>query len=61
MISSRFDQSEKPLNLSMREIVQVINVYMELMKERETREPDKFLKCHFFNTFFYNKVLIIAS
>jgi sentrin-specific protease 1 len=35
---------------------EVINVYMELMKERETREPDKFLKCHFFNTFFYNKL-----
>lgn len=37
---------------------QVINVYMDLLKERETREPDRFLKCHFFNTFFYNKVTL---
>lgn len=36
--------------------LQVINVYMELLKERELREPKKVLKCHFFNTFFYNKV-----
>ncbi|KAM7278343.1 hypothetical protein ACFE04_005477 [Oxalis oulophora] len=35
---------------------EVINVYLELLKERERREPKKFLKCHFFNTFFYNKV-----
>jgi hypothetical protein len=35
---------------------QVINLYMELLKERERREPKKFLKCHFFNTFFYKKV-----
>lgn len=35
---------------------EVINVYMELLKERELREPEKFLKCHFFNTFFYNKL-----
>ncbi|CAM6088342.1 unnamed protein product [Calypogeia fissa] len=35
---------------------EVINVYMELLKEREVREPDRFLKCHFFNTFFYNKL-----
>ncbi|RVX21983.1 Ubiquitin-like-specific protease ESD4 [Vitis vinifera] len=34
----------------------VINVYLELLKEREKREPKKFLKCHFFNTFFYKKV-----
>jgi hypothetical protein len=38
-------------------LVQVINVYMQLLKDRENRNPDKFLKCHFFNTFFYNKVL----
>lgn len=36
--------------------MQVINLYMELLKEREVQEPKKFLKCHFFNTFFYNKV-----
>lgn len=35
---------------------EVINVYMQLLKERENRNPDKFLKCHFFNTFFYNKL-----
>lgn len=35
---------------------EVINVYLELLKERETREPKKFLKCHFFNTFFYKKL-----
>lgn len=35
---------------------EVINVYMQLMKERESRNPDKFLRCHFFNTFFYNKL-----
>ncbi|KAG0606046.1 hypothetical protein M758_9G109100 [Ceratodon purpureus] len=35
---------------------EVINVYMELLKERELRNPEKFLKCHFFNTFFYNKL-----
>ena len=31
-------------------------MYLELLKERELREPNKFLKCHFFNTFFYKKV-----
>ncbi|KAI3756190.1 hypothetical protein L1987_56006 [Smallanthus sonchifolius] len=36
---------------------EVINVYLELLKERETREPKKFLKCHFFNTFFYKKLI----
>lgn len=36
---------------------EVINVYFELLKEREKREPKKFLKCHFFNTFFYKKLL----
>lgn len=41
--------------------MQVINVYMQLLKEREVREPDKFLKCHFFNTFFYNKVCVTQS
>ncbi|CAN1281038.1 Ubiquitin-like-specific protease ESD4 [Linum perenne] len=35
---------------------EVINVYLELLKEREKREPKKFLKCHFCNTFFYKKV-----
>ncbi|XP_002970173.2 ubiquitin-like-specific protease ESD4 [Selaginella moellendorffii] len=35
---------------------EVINLYMELLKEREIREPKKFLRCHFFNTFFYNKL-----
>ncbi|XP_059067122.1 putative ubiquitin-like-specific protease 1B [Cryptomeria japonica] len=34
----------------------VINLYLELLKEREKREPTKFLKCHFFNTFFYVKL-----
>lgn len=36
---------------------EVINVYLELLKERENREPKKFLKCHFFNTFFYKKLV----
>ncbi|KAJ4956117.1 hypothetical protein NE237_012900 [Protea cynaroides] len=36
---------------------EVINVYLELLKEREKREPTKFLKCHFFNTFFYKKLI----
>ncbi|XP_050219371.1 ubiquitin-like-specific protease ESD4 [Mercurialis annua] len=36
---------------------EVINVYLELLKEREMREPQRFLKCHFFNTFFYKKLL----
>ena len=31
-------------------------MYLELLKEREKREPQNFLKCHFFNTFFYKKV-----
>ncbi|XP_006650065.1 putative ubiquitin-like-specific protease 1B [Oryza brachyantha] len=35
---------------------EVINLYLELLKERETREPKRFLKCHFFNTFFYKKL-----
>ncbi|KAG8636567.1 ubiquitin-like-specific protease ESD4 isoform X2 [Manihot esculenta] len=35
---------------------EVINVYLELLKEREKREPQKFLTCHFFNTFFYKKL-----
>ncbi|XP_022760577.1 ubiquitin-like-specific protease ESD4 isoform X2 [Durio zibethinus] len=36
---------------------EVINLYLELLKERENREPNKFLKCHFFNTFFYKKLV----
>jgi Ulp1 family protease len=36
--------------------LQVINLYIELLKERAEREPARFLKCHFFNTFFYKKV-----
>ncbi|KAL1548454.1 Ulp1 peptidase [Salvia divinorum] len=35
---------------------EVINVYLGLLKEREKRAPEKFLKCHFFNTFFYKKL-----
>ncbi|XP_020221685.1 ubiquitin-like-specific protease ESD4 isoform X1 [Cajanus cajan] len=35
----------------------VVNLYMALLKEREQREPQKFLKCHFFNTFFYKKLI----
>lgn len=35
---------------------EVINLYLELLKEREKKEPEKFLKCHFFNTFFYKKL-----
>ncbi|KAI0489459.1 hypothetical protein KFK09_029302 [Dendrobium nobile] len=35
---------------------EVINLYLELLKERERREPGKFLKCHFFNTFFFEKL-----
>ncbi|KAE8808253.1 Sentrin-specific protease 1 [Hordeum vulgare] len=35
---------------------EVINLYLELLKERADREPDRFLKCHFFNTFFYKKL-----
>ncbi|XP_019463572.1 PREDICTED: ubiquitin-like-specific protease ESD4 isoform X1 [Lupinus angustifolius] len=36
---------------------EVINLYLELLKERERRESQKFLKCHFFNTFFYKKLI----
>ncbi|KAA8548936.1 hypothetical protein F0562_000620 [Nyssa sinensis] len=36
---------------------EVINLYLELLKEREKREPKKFLKCHFFSTFFYKKLV----
>uniref|UniRef100_A0A1J3CWA8 Putative ubiquitin-like-specific protease 1B n=1 Tax=Noccaea caerulescens TaxID=107243 RepID=A0A1J3CWA8_NOCCA len=35
---------------------EVINLYLELLKERETREAEKYFKCHFFNTFFYIKL-----
>ncbi|XP_026655903.2 ubiquitin-like-specific protease ESD4 isoform X2 [Phoenix dactylifera] len=37
---------------------EVINLYLELLKERERREPKKFLKCHFFNTFFFKKIFV---
>lgn len=36
---------------------EVINLYLELLKEREKRNPKEFLKCHFFNTFFYKKLI----
>ncbi|XP_020273738.1 ubiquitin-like-specific protease ESD4 isoform X2 [Asparagus officinalis] len=36
---------------------EVINLYLELLKERERREPKKFLNCHFFNTFFYKRLI----
>ncbi|XP_058075901.1 ubiquitin-like-specific protease ESD4 isoform X1 [Magnolia sinica] len=36
---------------------EVINLYLELLKEREKRVPKKFLKCHFFNTFFFKKLV----
>ncbi|KAI3694256.1 hypothetical protein L1987_77219 [Smallanthus sonchifolius] len=36
---------------------EVINIYLELLKEREKKEPKKFLKCHFFSTFFYKKLI----
>ncbi|VVB01534.1 unnamed protein product [Arabis nemorensis] len=36
---------------------EVINLYLELLKERQTRDPQKYLKCHFFNTFFYIKLV----
>lgn len=36
---------------------EVINLYLELLKERERREPKNFLNCHFFNTFFYKKLI----
>ncbi|KAL8481537.1 hypothetical protein ACS0TY_027878 [Phlomoides rotata] len=36
---------------------EVINLYLELLKEREKREPGNFLTCHFFNTFFYKKLI----
>ncbi|KAL6571582.1 hypothetical protein OROHE_003225 [Orobanche hederae] len=36
---------------------EVINLYLALLKEREQRDPQKFLKCHFFNTFFYKKLI----
>ncbi|KAF0922309.1 hypothetical protein E2562_031801 [Oryza meyeriana var. granulata] len=35
---------------------EVINLYLELLKERAEREPKRFLKCHFFNSFFYKKL-----
>lgn len=36
---------------------EVINLYLVLLKEREQRDPQKFLKCHFFNSFFYKKLI----
>ncbi|XP_031497842.1 ubiquitin-like-specific protease 1A [Nymphaea colorata] len=36
---------------------EVINLYLELLKEREIRNPKQFLRCHFFNTFFYKKLI----
>ncbi|KAJ4867631.1 Ubiquitin-like-specific protease 1A [Raphanus sativus] len=36
---------------------EVINLYLVLLKEREAREPKKFIKCHFFNTFFFTKLV----
>ncbi|XP_010481880.1 PREDICTED: putative ubiquitin-like-specific protease 1B [Camelina sativa] len=36
---------------------EVVNLYLELLKEREARDPQKFFKCHFFNTFFYIKLV----
>ncbi|CAI0626879.1 unnamed protein product [Linum tenue] len=39
---------------------EVINLYLELLKEREKREPQKFLKCHFCNTFFYKKFVFFC-
>ncbi|KAF8077457.1 hypothetical protein N665_1035s0018 [Sinapis alba] len=36
---------------------EVINLYLVLLKEREARDPNKFLKCHFFNTFFFTKLV----
>lgn len=35
---------------------EVINLYLELLKERGIRESKRSLKCHFFNTFFYKKL-----
>ncbi|PKA62242.1 Ubiquitin-like-specific protease ESD4 [Apostasia shenzhenica] len=35
---------------------EVINLYLELLKERERRDPKKFLQCHFFSTFFYKRL-----
>ncbi|CAN8323533.1 unnamed protein product [Cochlearia groenlandica] len=35
----------------------VINIYLALLKERESRDTQYYLKCHFFNTFFYIKLV----
>ncbi|KAG2318178.1 hypothetical protein Bca4012_040311 [Brassica carinata] len=40
---------------------EVINLYLVLLKEREAREPKKFIKCHFFNTFFFTKLVHSAT
>ncbi|KAM0071151.1 putative tRNA (guanine(37)-N(1))-methyltransferase [Helianthus debilis subsp. tardiflorus] len=42
-------------------ICKVINVYLEFLKERESREHKKFLTCHFFNTSFYKKAKYITK
>ena len=48
--------SHEALSVSMNVDMQVVNLYMELLKERETRTPNHRPKCHFFNSFFYAKV-----
>ncbi|KAL5724769.1 Ulp1 peptidase [Ranunculus cassubicifolius] len=35
---------------------EVINLYLQLLKERENRQPERFLKCHFFNALFYKRL-----
>ncbi|KFK30643.1 hypothetical protein AALP_AA6G008600 [Arabis alpina] len=36
---------------------QVVNFYLELLKDRQTRDPQKYFNCHFFNTFFYTRLV----
>ncbi|KFK32447.1 hypothetical protein AALP_AA6G243000, partial [Arabis alpina] len=36
---------------------EVVNLYLLLLKEREARDPTKYLKCHFFNSFFYTRLV----
>ncbi|KAG2647479.1 putative ubiquitin-like-specific protease 1B [Panicum virgatum] len=40
---------------------EIINLYIELLKERAEREPKRFLKCHFFNTFFFQEAYLRNS
>ncbi|CAN6331106.1 unnamed protein product [Urochloa humidicola] len=40
---------------------EVIYLYIELLKERAKSETERFLKCHFFTTFFYNKKPVVPS